>query len=237
MVEQSNLELSNATEKFNEEAFQEYVMMANQVEELALKDWSLLKTPSRKPNTPQSFQGIPAVSGAKNWCGQAACASLIIAWGMHGGKSENDLMTEIYSRFPPDIFGGACGTSPSRIIEILNAYGLKGTYAQVIPWLAGGFLNPLNQFAWQNHRDHVENKWVMAGYPAIVLVDAGKINGPWFQPHWVPLAKVTDKEALICNSLGGQYSDLTMNIDHFHQAWEVYFLPNLNFVTVLVEPK
>lgn len=223
------------TPRFNQELFSTFQNMAEEVDSLASKEEVLIHT-SRSRVTVNSFNAFRTVPNATNYCGQAACASIIKAWGHHHGKSDEDLAKDIYTKFPPDIFGGACGTSPGRVVQILKAYGFKATYAQVAAWLPGGFLNPVNQIAWQHHRNHVIDKWVKAGYPVITLVDAGAIGGPWFQPHWVPLASASDSNATICNAFGNGYSNLTMNIDRFHEAWEVRFLPGLNFVSLLPQP-
>lgn len=222
---------------FNAQLFEDMQNMANEVNKLATANPSEILPTNTSKVLAKSFNGFASVPGAKNYCGQAACASIIKAWGKHGNLSDEALAQQIYSKFPPDIFGGACGTSPGRIVEILKAYGLKATYAQVATWLPGGFLNPLNQIAWQHHRAHVMDKWVKAGYPVIALVDAGAIDGPWFQPHWVPVVSADAANATIANSLGSNvYKDKKMQIDKFHEAWEVRFLPGLNFVSLLIQP-
>lgn len=225
---------------FDQVEFAELQLFAVQMNDLTGVRAEVPPMPTSKAfATPQSFNGVPAVSDAKNWCGQAACASIIKAWGRHGGKSDDTLMTEIYSTFPPDVLNGAWGTSPGRIVQILDAYGFKADWGQLGGWAAGGFLNPLNQPLWQSHRGHVEDQWVKAGFPVIILVDAGMINGPGWQPHWVPLATVASDSATICNAFdaAGCYANLQMPIDKFHEAWEIRFLPMLHFVVCYPNPR
>src|SRR4051794_2321308 len=59
-------------------------------------------------------------------CGQAACATFLTHHGRwpEATRGAARLMEEIEGRFPPDIFGGLCGTSRKQVTRTCRAFGL-----------------------------------------------------------------------------------------------------------------
>lgn len=194
-------------------------------------------------NRPRSFPFAPNIPvNSPNICAQAAVASLLEFWGRVGQyANEQQLINNLCSQWPPDNFGGALGTSSSQIMRALNAHGLKTTAINLEPWLPGGFLNPANQLLWHPHRERIEQH-VKSGHPAICLVKTTKVGGSQWGLHWCVLAEIIGSQVRLCNAFNAlnQYSDLTLHLKHFHEAWECDglegLIPGLRFHAVLVGP-
>lgn len=181
------------------------------------------------------------VPGVTNTCGQAAAASIIKCWGKNRHGSDEALMQHLCSKYPPDLFGGGAGTSPWRIIEMLKDHGLRAGSTFIEPWLPGGFMNPANQPAWHAHRHAVEESWINAGYPAIILADSGLVgHSQGWSAHWLVYHRSGGGQASLCNMFGANnhYIKGTLPSSKLHEAWEVRFLPVplMRFHTILIQP-
>ncbi len=176
------------------------------------------------PNSIQSY--TPPNSNFNNPCAQAACTAIIEAWGKNPYPGDMDrLFTEIHSNHGPDIIGGALGTSPNRIMDILNAYGLRFIDKYVEPWLLGGFINPANQVLFQSHWATL---WNMAnnGFPAIVLCQTGYVGGSPLNLHWLVFRGSHNFNTELSNTLFSYgYSDKDIPDSIFHQGWECPTFP------------
>jgi len=170
-----------------------------------------------------------AVPGATNYCAQTAAATVIKAWGAHNGRSDADLVRDLYARFPPDLFGGNGGTSPWRIAAMFRAYGLDANYHTIPYWKPGGFA--FNQEVWQPYRfameAHVESR-----RPLVIAVDTGMLPnaGPqsWWSLHYIVYKNITPRgQAEFCNGFGpGIYVDDQMPVSKLHEAWELRAFPS-----------
>ncbi|MGC1494916.1 MAG: hypothetical protein WA790_03840 [Sulfitobacter sp.] len=171
-------------------------------------------------------QGIP---GATNYCGQAAAASVLTAWGKNGGKTAEQLLAEIYGRFPPDGLPDG-GTSAGALQKILQSYGLRSTYRTIPAWLPGGFMNPANQGIWHAYRMEIEG-YLGRGWPIIVAVDTGMLpnrtNDAWWALHYVVYTAHNGGSVTLANAFNGsgQYADVSMPTNKFHEAWELRMFP------------
>jgi hypothetical protein len=187
----------------------------------------------------------PVVPGTvvKNWCGQAAVTAVLEAHGKNKFSGSNRmqlLLNDVYKWYPPDIFHGTFGTSGNRIQSALKDYGLKNTISlRLEPWILGGFSNPANQASFAAYSLMVFT-YVNAGYPAIVMVDNGKLGDDWHVYHWMVLYKVTPREGFFCNATDTSraYQYKRMNINLFNQAWEAPYLalPGFRFNAVIGMP-
>jgi hypothetical protein len=163
--------------------------------------------------------------GYKNCCGQAAVASVVEVMGKNTFKGSDKLMElfkYVYKWYPPDILWGSLGTSAQRIVSALKAFGLKKTISlQLEPWIFGGFSNPANVIAYKAYSKMVFS-YVNAGYPAIIMVDNGKLGDDWHIYHWPVLYKASNIEAFLCNAVDKVRSSHYRRVDHinFCQAWE-----------------
>ncbi|MCH2066972.1 hypothetical protein [Shimia sp.] len=195
----------------------------------------------RRPTSVNTSLLSPTNKGL-NYCGQAAAASVISAWNKGGGKSAVQILDDVLSRFPPDLNVGEFnfGTSPNRIMQILNTYGLKASFFNIPVWQSGGFMNPLNQPGWHAYRSQIEG-FMHSGYTPIVLVDTGMLpnrtNDIWWSLHYTVLQSTGGGQTTLCNSFGsdGRYSDEPMPENRFHEAWEAraWPIPWLKFATII----
>jgi hypothetical protein len=174
------------------------------------------------------------VKDIKNWCGQAAITSII---DVHGKNkfSGNDrlqlLLNDVYKSFPPDIFHGTFGTSANRIESALKNYGFARTVSMRLePWVLGGFTNPVNNTSFIAYSTPIFNL-INSGYPAIVMVDNGKLGGDWNVYHWMILYKTDLKQGFFCNAVDTSkiYQYRQLNINLFNQAWEAPYIPLSGF--------
>jgi hypothetical protein len=185
----------------------------------------------------------PGVKDIKNWCGQAAVTSIIEAHGKNkftGKDKVQLLLNDVYKWFPPDIFHGTFGTSANRMVSALKNYGFSKTISMRLdPWLLGGFSNPVNNVSFIAYSTSIF-KLINSGYPAIVMVDNGKLGDDWHVYHWLILYKVTPKEGFFCNATDTSriYQYRQMNINLFNQAWEAPYLalPGFRFNVVIAIP-
>ncbi len=185
----------------------------------------------------------PGVKNIKNWCGQAAVTAVVDVLGKNIYKDSNKLQhlfNDVYKWFAPDILHGAFGTSANRIVSALKNYGLKNTVSlRLEPWLAGGFANPVNLASFAAYSNMVF-KYVNAGYPAIVMVDNGKLGDNWYVYHWLVLYGTNSNEVFLCNAVDktSGYHYKRINIHLFNQAWEAssLLLPGFRFNAVIAVP-
>jgi hypothetical protein len=237
--------------------------MENELKQLNPEYWAELETLSGQMMTEESLMAplsdisamaikvpplvgmTPVVPGKvpKNWCGQAAITSVVDAHGKNkfsGRDRLQLLLDDVYRWYPPDIFHGTFGTSGNRIVSALKDYGFKNTLSvRAEPWILGGFSNPANNVVFAAHSAMVFNL-VNKGYPAIVMVDNGKLGDDWHVYHWMVLYKTTYNEAFVCNATdtSGVYQHRQMNINLFNQAWEAPYLalPGFRFNAVIAIP-
>jgi hypothetical protein len=185
----------------------------------------------------------PGVKNIKNWCGQAAVTSIIEVHGKNKftGKDRLQLLlNDVYRWFPPDIFHGTFGTSANRITSALKNYGFARTISMRLePWLLGGFTNPVNNASFIAYSKPIFNL-INSGYPAIVMVDNGKLGDDWHVYHWMVLYKTDPKQGFFCNAVDTSriYQYRQMNINLFNQAWEAPYLalPGFRFNAVIAIP-
>lgn len=169
------------------------------------------------------------IPGATNYCAQAAAATVIKAWGAQKGLSDLDLVRDLYTRFPPDLFGGNAGTSPWLVAGMLQAYGLRAQYHSIPYWKPGGFA--FNQEVWQPYRIGIEVQ-VENGMPVVIAVDTGMLPnaGPqsWWSMHYIVYKNITPHGyAQFCNGFGGNtYVDDHMPVSKLHEAWELRAFPH-----------
>jgi hypothetical protein len=186
---------------------------------------------------------IPPLQGFNNCCGQAAVTSVLDAWGKNKYEGRARLMLllrDIYKWYPPDIFHGSFGTSANRMISALKDMGLKNTISlRLEPWIIGGFGNPANVVAYQAYSKMVFS-YVNAGYPAIVMVDNGKLGDKPLVFHWLVLYEANNNGVLVCNAITKTQGYHRRSYDYltFSQAWEAAALasPGFRFNVVIAFP-
>jgi hypothetical protein len=182
-------------------------------------------TVTEVPNLPE-FKGNP-----KNWCGQAAVTSVTERHKRNKFTGRNrlqDLLNNTYKWYPPDIFHGTFGTSANRMVSALKDYGFKRTVSlRLEPWLPFGLTNPANRLAYAAYSNMVF-AYVNAGWPAIVMVDNGKLGDDWHNYHWMVLYRATDTNVYVCNAVNKvqtQYHNRSILPSLFAEAWEAPYLP------------
>jgi hypothetical protein len=168
----------------------------------------------------------------KNWCGQAAAASVIKYYGL-SSLSDGDLLTQIYNQYPPDIMDGNWGTSGEQVVKMLKKYGLSRSFNIFLGgWQWGGFTNPANQPGWQVYWQSIKAKYIDKNIPIIILADTGKIGGDWWNLHWLIWQGESNNKARLTHALkkiaDKQFTYTYSEIDtgETHRAWECYFVPH-----------
>lgn len=165
----------------------------------------------------------------QNYCAQAAIVTLMAAFNALGGRSPEQVFTELMRSHPPDLLWGHLGTHPDQLVRGIRAQGLQCYFTSVSNWYLGGFSNPMmNDQFWRPHRTHFLDL-INRGFPAICLVDGGMMTGGAGYPftlHYVVAHSYDGHSIGLCNDLvNGIYSDNRMPFDKFALAWECRTLP------------
>lgn len=142
-------------------------------------------------------------------CAQAAVATLLSRFNRVPAGLSGDAVTErIYSTYPPDVQGANSGTSPNRVAEIIQAYGMKC-------WAGGGAM-----FGDQVITSSLQ-KWIAAGYPCVLLLDMTQVTdipGSSYWGHWVVAFAYDSNRIYLTN---WNYNSFRNDWNSFYKAWKL----------------
>ncbi|MBO9539603.1 hypothetical protein J7643_03320 [bacterium] len=167
-------------------------------------------------------------NGDSNHCGQAAAAMMLAHADLNPLNlnrriqdpvdsrwyaSNADWIDGLTAKYPPDVLFGLAGTSPGRLVEMLEAFGMRTHFSTSADDTAG------------------LERWVSAGWPVATLVDAQALWGGEASLHWIVVYGMDQRQVLAGNTFDGKRA---IPLDKFRRAWECAGYP-IHYAAVAAE--